>query len=62
MGPLQDLAFLRRDLSNVKASRVYYAYNTKFGDNRYLTAAEKHGSPRARYRTSLFYGQTFRTR
>jgi hypothetical protein len=35
---------------------------TLFGDDRYLTATEKYGSPRARYRTSLFYGETFRTR
>ena len=33
---------------------VVYASNAKFGDNRYLTASEKYGSPRARYRTSLF--------
>ena len=32
---------------------VVYASNAKFGDNRYLTASEKNGSPRARYRTEL---------
>jgi hypothetical protein len=58
----RDFPPVIRSSQVVKSSVLLITHITLFGDNRYLTAPEKYGSPRARYRTSLFYGETFRTR